>query len=654
MPEGLDDPGLRNGDERAAWPALLTAVRRSWSQHAASRQAPSDEELVGLLRVIWVEQLEVDEGERDESVALGWLGQGILTDPAQDRLAWTTLLEKTLRTGATRSGADARRLRQVLTHAGTRLAVPVDIRTDVERLRIRSQTTLSHLAPHAGLAIGDNQQRLTRVLAGPLAEQAKTGSCLVVGAPGAGKTGALCALADQLRGDGYDLVVLAADMMQVSDLDDLRVKLQLSQPLDEVLADWPGDKPGVLIIDALDAARGPDGPAALTQLVEQVATAEGRWHVVASVRTFDLRHNHQLRGTMPSRSQVQDFRLPEFADIEHFLIGDLTDEELGQLADVAPDVHTVLTDAPRLLRELVANPFNLNLLASLVERQVDPAELRPLRTQLGLLDLYWKTVVLSPAAGSDARQAVLAAVCQQALAQVRLQVERQTVAITVDDDALHRILSSGVLIEVPPGGVLDPERLAFSHHVLFDYAFARLVLAHAPGDLARQLAESPDLVLLARPALVMALSDLWDRSDGRDQFWQTAMALADVQMDDPVRLVAPAVIVDLVEQADDLAALIAKSGSMDADAQRAQELLAEIVRALVAAGPDTRPLANTDVGLWAKIAQQLSRDVQPAVLEALHTLVWALWREAESPTTPGQTTDGVGQEPAGEPEGRTD
>src|SRR4051794_38729208 len=99
----------------------------------------------------------------------------------------------------------------------------------------------------------------------------------MVGAPGAGKTRALHALAGQLREAGNDVVVLAADMLEVGDLDELRDKLQLSRPVTEVLADWPGDRPGVVLIDALDAARGSDGPEALVQLVEQIATADGRW-----------------------------------------------------------------------------------------------------------------------------------------------------------------------------------------------------------------------------------------------------------------------------------------------------------------------------------------------------------------------------------------
>ena len=463
VPDDLDAPGLRNGDERAAWSALLTVARRAWQQHGEG--APTDEQLLGLLRVMYVEKLEVEGGERDEDSSLGWLGASVLADPAQDRLAWTTLVDKALSAGAARSGADGRRLREVLSSAGVQLAVPPDIRSDVERLTLRSDAALAHLAVHGGLSIDGQSRALRRDLAVPLMDRVLTGSCLLVGGPGAGKSGALHALARQLRDAGHDVVVLAADMLEVADLDELRDKLQLSRPVTEILPDWPGDGPGLVLIDALDAARGRDGPEALVQLVEQVASVDGRWHVAASVRTFDLRHNRQLRAAVPAHTAAAEHALAEFAEVEHFHVGDLSDQELSQLEQIAPAVGAVLEKAPQTLRRLVANPFNLSLLARLVQRQVEVAALRPLRTQLQLLELYWTEVVRSPAQGSDERQALLTTLCQQALAHMRLQVERAAVAGAHGGEVLHALLSGGVLVEVPAGGLLEPERLAFSHHV---------------------------------------------------------------------------------------------------------------------------------------------------------------------------------------------
>lgn len=632
-PDDLDDPRLRDAAERSAWSALLTVARRAWQQHGES--APTDEQLMGLLRIVYVEQLEVETAERDEDGALGWLRASVLGDPAQDRLAWTTLIEKALSAGAARSGADARRLREVLASAGVQLAVPTDIRADVERLGVRSDAALAHLAVHGGLSIDGQSQALQRELAAPLMSRVLGGSCLTVGAPGAGKSGALHALAGQLRQAGHDVVVIAADMLEVADLDELRDKLQLSRPVIEILADWPGDRPGVVLIDALDAARGPDGPEALVQLVEQIASAGGRWHVAASVRTFDLRHNRQLRAAVPASSAAADHVLSEFCDVGHFHVGDLSDSELSQLEQIAPTVGAVLDGAPQPLRRLVANPFNLSLLARLVQRHVEVATLRPLRTQLQLLELYWSEVVYSPARGSDERHALLATLCRLALADMRLQVERAAVAGAHGGTGLHELLSGGVLIEVPAGGLLEPERLSFSHHVLFDYAFARLVLEPEADALTAQLAADPDLLLLARPSLVMRLTALWEQGAPRAAFWQVALALTDAQLTDPVRLVAPSVIVDLIADPDDLTGLITLARSDETVSQAATALLAETVSALFAAGDDARPLRRADVELWARVAAMTGEGDSEPALAALRMLVWALWREAEAASATG-------------------
>lgn len=573
----------------------------------------------------------LDAEQAGEREALGWLRASVLADPAQDRQAWAALAEKVLRAGSARSRVDRRRLRELLLTAGVRLAVPVDLRADVERLKLRSQTALAHMAPHAALSIAGTAQRLSRALAEPLRARVLDGSCLVVGAPGAGKSGALHTLAEALQAAGHDLVVLAADTLQIADLDELRLKLGLDRPLEQVLADWPGERPGILIVDALDAARGADGPAALIDLVDRVAGTDDRWNVVATVRTFDLRHNRVLRAALPARAAREGHRDPEFLDVEHFAVGELDDGELAQLAELAPAVHAVLQDAPAPLRELVANPFNLSLLARLVQRDVDPARLRPLRTQDELLGLHWRTWVLDPAAGSDDRQRLLGRVCERAVVEMRLQVERQAVIGAADGASLQDLLAAGVLIETP-GGLAEPDRVAFSHHVLFDYGFARVALPRDPAELAERLSDTPDTILLARPALVMRLAALWELNEERRSFWQCALALADDTLADPVRLVAPSVVVELLERPEQMHPLV--QAARDDSTPAARSLLREITSALLAQGSDGRPLEHADANLWAGVAALIAEGPVEGMLEPLHRLVWALWRETDQQEGP--------------------
>ena len=56
-----------------------------------------------------------------------------------------------------------------------------------------------------------------------------------------------------------------------------------------MLEAWDGPTDGWLIIDALDATRGGKGEGAFRTLIERVLSLKGRWKVIASIRTFDLR-----------------------------------------------------------------------------------------------------------------------------------------------------------------------------------------------------------------------------------------------------------------------------------------------------------------------------------------------------------------------------
>ena len=160
------------------------------------------------------------------------------------------------------------------------------------------------------------------------------------------------------------------------------------------------------------------------------------------------------------------------------------------------------------------------------------------------------------------------------------------------------------------------------------------MLVHEPNALTTQLAAEPDLLLLARPSLVMRLTALWEQGGQRSAFWQVALALGDGQLTDPVRLVAPSVIVDLIADADDLAELIALARSDQAASDPAGSLLVEIVSALIASGEDGRPLRRADVPLWARVPAMIGEGERAPTLVALRMLVWALWREVEAAPAP--------------------
>ena len=105
----------------------------------------------------------------------------------------------------------------------------------------------------------------------------------------------LNALARHLLEQGKDVLELAVDQHSVESLEGLSKDLKLEHGLLEVLEDWDGPEEGWIIIDALDATRGGKGENVFRTLIAQVLERCQRWHVVASIRTFDLRMGQQFR-----------------------------------------------------------------------------------------------------------------------------------------------------------------------------------------------------------------------------------------------------------------------------------------------------------------------------------------------------------------------
>lgn len=462
-PTRAEEVRRTNAEERRAWGALLTVLRAAWVRHTG--EEPPDEKLVELLTAVWVVALEVEAGGRDEQAALERLREGVLVDPGMAALTWRALAERMLGLAGVRSGITRTGLHEFLVATGVRLQVVRSMRGDVARLRERSLATRDRLARYSRLRLGSGNATIERTALVDLAAVVLHSPLLLIGAPGTGKSGLIHALLERFDADGVDCVALAAEDYAVGDLSELRSKLELEHDLTEVLDGWPGD-PGVVVIDGLDAARGADGPAAFVELVETLARDGGRWKVLASVRTFDLRHHRELREAVPPAAVPTRFCDAEFVETGHFRVPELSDAELASLASSAPALAAVLGQADHALVNLVRNPFNLNLLAGLAER-LRIEELTPIRTQLELLARHWTEWVAEPPQGRHAREGVLEAFCHLATELMRLQVPRsQLLSRSQEAGLLALLLGSGVIVEEFPGGALGTERLSLAHHLL--------------------------------------------------------------------------------------------------------------------------------------------------------------------------------------------
>lgn len=150
--------------------------------------------------------------------------------------------------------------------------------------------------------------------------------------------------------------------------------------------------------------------------------------------------------------------------------------------------------------------------------------------------------------------------------------------------------SPHVLREFATSATAAPDRavLTFSHHVLFDYAVARLLLRGTPDALVARLTSDPDLVLMVRPSVVLHFQRLWahDPDDvARGAFWDTVFATFRASgVRATAQIIGPTVAAELARAVADLARVTTALGAADVDTRTAAEhTLRHIVGALVAA-----------------------------------------------------------------------
>jgi hypothetical protein len=319
--------------------------------------------------------------------------------------------------------------------------------------------------------------------------------------------------------EGRDIVFIAVDQIGAKSLGELRSEIGIDHELVEVLLNWSGQRRGLLIIDALDAARGDPAVEAFVALVHTIVAARTRWHVVTSIRKYDLRYNQDLqqifRGDVGTAPGLRD---PEFANVRHLNVPLFTDEEMADVRRQSRPLDSLLRIAPPALTDLLRVPFNLRLAADILETGVAPSDLTPIRTQSELLRRYWVHRVAGTR--GDLRERIIRKTCELMIQARRLRVERHRLVEPVAAAAFGELLSNQVLVEWQPAGASTPQRqlIAFSHHILFDYAASQLFLPLEPDDLVRLIAADPDVVLMIRPSIVMRFQHLWE-SD-RDGFWR--------------------------------------------------------------------------------------------------------------------------------------
>ncbi|HEX8239505.1 MAG TPA: hypothetical protein VF574_07185 [Allosphingosinicella sp.] len=598
----------RSSAERDALDLFETHTRTAWATHSAT--APTDDELVTMARLFRIVRFSMNEGEDNWREASRLLGSRLYGAEAAGDAPLREL--KGIIRGMIGSGAPADRagLLRELRRLGYNDVGAADYTADLERLSAETEAELTRLLGHTRLPIAGGIP-IARASDGPLGSAVDTGSLIVIGEPGAGKTGALVALAQARRAAGDTVVFLSVDRFPgVAIAADLQSELGLAHPLTDVLAAAPGAGRKLLIIDALDAARGGPAEGVFAQLIEVLGASAPDWTVIASIRTFDLRNGRRFRDAMPGAPPEPAYVETGLANVRHFQVPRLADEDLDAAGIAAADLGTLLAAAPDKLRDLLRNVFNLSLAAQLLADGASPDSIRTVATQSDLIDAYEDRRLV----GTPPRQAAAATVGAM-VARRRLAVRK----VVIGHDQLDAVIQTGVLAE-------SDDLVIFAHHVLFDHVAGRFFLEwDDPARLIRQLGGDSSIALMLAPALRFAIERLWRQdADGKTQVWRlVADIYADPAVDPVLANVALRTAIERVDTSADIAglvALIAARRSDDALATMLSRLARFVGLAVDAAGS----IVPDEALAWAMVAEAAiaagSRGLSDATRFLLHTL----------------------------------
>ena len=618
-PQQVMQDAAHTAKEKIALAAAIEHVRREWNAETGNEPTPDQvKSLLSLLRIV---TLDVEAGGVHEREAIGDLRAHVLLDGTQERSAWTHIIALCKQTAIVRLGINLAQLRSKLQADHIKLLHERAFRSDILKLQRHTTDSLALLDENSAIKLPSRNLKVHRDIVSILDATKPLPSLVVVGPPGAGKSGVLYDLALHLSQGGNDVVCIAVDRLELTSAARLREELSLSSTLIDVLKHWDGEQPGYLIIDAFDAARGDTAASTLLELIQQAQSTD-RWKVIVSVRKYDLRYSPRLRKLFPYGGHLAFGPLhtdSEFSFINHVKVDAFTSAEFNQCCAQWDALEALKTAAPPNLLQLLYIPFNLRLAAELLDSGRVPEDFSGLQGQTGLLKAYWQCRVES-GTGSGLRERALRQCVDSMVSARRLRTDRQN--ITESAEALEQLLKANVLSEWQASPTTQPTRqlLSFSHNLLFDFAAEQAYLPYDPEAFVSLLTSDLDLAIVLRPSLHMRFQLLWDTN--RDDFWSqtfrfcSSSALSPLTQSVPLTVVAESASVHTDVKPLSLALIDPTS----ADHKGASVAYRHLVGILIADRPENLSNLGHAAGPWSALAEDATQT--PEFDQIANALSW--------------------------------
>jgi len=487
---------------------LMRSFVETFRAHLKDEGAPHDDEAVWqLLRRMQILVFDfAATGSASEELAKERAARALHVDDAgRAGNLWSELVELSI--AIAKSGGDRtpEALKQDLGQKGFRLAG--------DR---HNQSALAALAEASENCLADIEDRVAGVFLTRHQYVALVHDALdhgryveIRGDAGVGKSAVLKHFAEQASAEGR-IVALSPGRTVGKGWAVMRSVFQFDGTARQLLSDLAASGGAFLFIDSLDFFSEEERHT-VVDLVRDAAKIRGISVIVTARQDFAADEPNWL----PSDA------LDVLGRADPVLVGELSDDETGELREAAPQLAALLADG-HPARAVARNLFRLSRLA----RRPSDAPLP--RTEAEMAEEWWQSADGKKDGGHRERSRVLAALADQALARVEWLSVKDLQANAVD-----ALVTSETLRD------RGNDRVIFRHDVLREWAIANALLADvalldrlplsrpAPSDLGR------GVELAARLAIERdADAELWHQflistsKEGINGSWRRAVLLA--------------------------------------------------------------------------------------------------------------------------------
>ncbi len=490
------------------------------------------------------------------------------------------------------------------------LKEPPSYQNDVAKIAAYSKAVLSRLERFTKINTEIGEISFSRPVASAVLTAAKTGSLAVTGDPGSGKSGIMHDISRELSKDS-PVVTLTVEN-NITTLDALQKEIGLEHTILDVLKNIPVDNRAYLVLDALDATRGGPAEFAYRKLVQEVSLLPG-WHIVASVRTFDLKLGLEWRKLFRGLAPNTSFSDRAFLTVRHIHVPLLSEEEIKDIEEKSPSLKMALAAGGTKMAMLAKNPFNLSLIGDLISRGIEPELLSDAGNRLDLLSMYWEERLGDLGLPGTTAMKKFA---ELLLLERSVDVPETEVPIEASE-ILQQIQGRGVLVTE------HTRRIAFRHHILFDFAISRLILEPDPARAIPYLSKSKGVGLLISPSLEYWLAHLKSNLHPLE-FWKLiTQMISSAEFDPVIRVEVARIAVQSVIKNEDLSYLSSLVSGSDPTYNRA------IIQ--IAGTLSTYGVTLESSGVWALMISGITSFKDPYQLQSLKVIIHTLIEASLSP-----------------------